>query len=260
MDLSYTKMKRHQIIEHRDQPKKRAKSWRIISVGIFSVCVFLNLMHLLHQTISRHTFLISKTSDLESKTGRASLREMILHPPPCSEKKCIYLDLGGHHPKTSYTEFVKSYPNFHSFDQYHIWEANPEFHPHWNHMKHVVLHKEAVGIQSRDEVFLFRGQTGKLVSYSRSGRHHKNATVHVIDFSIWLEQNIQWTDYCVLKIDIEGTEFELIRHLIHQETIYLIDELFVEQHELDQSDRKWMNQLNLVAMLRYLGIRAHGWH
>ena len=202
----------------------------------------------------------SSYSDLESKTGRVSLREMILHPPPCSEQKCIYLDLGGHHPKSSYSEFLKSYPSFHSFDQYHIWEPNPEFHPHWNRFNQVALHKEAIGIQSREEVFLFRGQTGKLISYSRTGRHHRNATVQVIDFSVWLKQNIHSTDYCVLKIDIEGTEFELIRHLIHQQTIYLIDEIFVEQHELDQSGRKWMNQLNLVVMLRYLGIRAHGWH
>jgi len=69
-----------------------------------------------------------------------------------------------------------------------IREPNPEFHPHWNLFNQVALHKEAIGIQSREEVFLFRGQTGKL--YRRSGRHRRNATVQVIDFSVWLKQNI----------------------------------------------------------------------
>ena len=42
-----------------------------------------------------------------------------------------------------------------------------------------------------------------------------------------------YDDYIIVKIDIEGTEYPLIEHLIRQGTIHKVDHLTVEFHDKD---------------------------
>lgn len=55
--------------------------------------------------------------------------------------------------------------------------------------------------------------------------------VEGIDFSKWLRETITPDDYVVLKMDIEGAEFEVLEKMIREETHKLINQYFVEFHE-----------------------------
>jgi hypothetical protein len=63
-----------------------------------------------------------------------------------------------------------------------------------------------------------------------------NAKIHTTpdqspgDLAYTLLTNVKPEDYCVVKIDIEGGEWDLVPHLDETGALELIDELFVEFH------------------------------
>lgn len=58
----------------------------------------------------------------------------------------------------------------------------------------------------------------------------KSINVNCIDFSEYLQNNIQKNDFVICKMDIEGAEYEVLKKLIKENTIDLIDELYIEWH------------------------------
>lgn len=54
--------------------------------------------------------------------------------------------------------------------------------------------------------------------------------INCIDFSKYLEENINEKDYVICKMDIEGAEYEVLGKLIDDNTIDLIDEIYIEWH------------------------------
>lgn len=53
-------------------------------------------------------------------------------------------------------------------------------------------------------------------------------TVQCIDFSEWIQNNVKKENYNVLKIDIEGAEYQVIDHLLNTGAHEYIDEWYVE--------------------------------
>jgi FkbM family methyltransferase len=54
--------------------------------------------------------------------------------------------------------------------------------------------------------------------------------INCINFSEYLQNNIQKDNYVICKMDIEGAEYEVLKKLIKENTINLIDELYIEWH------------------------------
>jgi FkbM family methyltransferase len=69
-----------------------------------------------------------------------------------------------------------------------------------------------------------------------SGRmdHDNPITVETLDFSKWIEQNFSKDDYIVIKMDIEGAEYEVIPKMIEDKTIDYVNEMMVEFHSKRQ--------------------------
>jgi FkbM family methyltransferase len=55
--------------------------------------------------------------------------------------------------------------------------------------------------------------------------------VDTIDFSKFLSENVASDDFVVVKMDIEGAEFEVLPSLIQNETYKLINDFYCEFHE-----------------------------
>jgi FkbM family methyltransferase len=51
-----------------------------------------------------------------------------------------------------------------------------------------------------------------------------------IDFSKWLDNTVHPDDYVVVKMNIEGAEYDVIPKMIKDLTINLIDELYIRWH------------------------------
>ncbi|MBL18268.1 MAG: hypothetical protein CMC82_00355 [Flavobacteriaceae bacterium] len=64
-------------------------------------------------------------------------------------------------------------------------------------------------------------------------RVHKEVKVEKvesIDFSNWVLSNFSKEDYIVLKMDIEGSEYEVLDKMIDDGSIYYVNELWIEFH------------------------------
>jgi FkbM family methyltransferase len=55
-------------------------------------------------------------------------------------------------------------------------------------------------------------------------------TVRCVDFSRWIEKNFTRRDYIVVKMDVEGAEYEILERMVADRTIDYIDELIIEFH------------------------------
>jgi FkbM family methyltransferase len=58
----------------------------------------------------------------------------------------------------------------------------------------------------------------------------KSIQVNCIDFSNYLKKNFTKDDYVICKMDIEGAEYDVLGKLIDDNTIDLIDEIYIEWH------------------------------
>ena len=54
--------------------------------------------------------------------------------------------------------------------------------------------------------------------------------VQCIDFSKWIEDTFSMDDYLILKLDIEGAEYDVIDKMLHEGSIDYINKIFTEWH------------------------------
>lgn len=74
--------------------------------------------------------------------------------------------------------------------------------------------------------------------------------VECFDFSEWIRKNAD--DFVIVKMDCEGAEFPILEKLIEDDTIRLIDMLWVEMHPNKVTDYTTTYKNNLVAQLKQL--------
>jgi FkbM family methyltransferase len=74
---------------------------------------------------------------------------------------------------------------------------------------------------------LVEGQTGNecQVDYAHP------VQVEAFDFSRWLSSNFTERDYIVVKMDIEGAEYDVLEKMIEDNSLRLVNELYVEFHQ-----------------------------
>jgi FkbM family methyltransferase len=58
----------------------------------------------------------------------------------------------------------------------------------------------------------------------------KSLEVKCIDFSEYLKKTVNENDYVICKMDIEGAEYDVLGKLIDDDSIDLIDEIYIEWH------------------------------
>lgn len=137
----------------------------------------------------------------------------------------------------------------------HTWEANPythaEFektlpHPIYNiqsynqalsdHDGEIVLNIETARLKHHTQEspmgqgtsILDMAVWGDVVS--SIGRFDTTVTVNCIDFAAWIKQHYCAEDYIVLKLDIEGAEYQVLQHMLDSGVLSWIDQLYVEWH------------------------------
>ena len=67
----------------------------------------------------------------------------------------------------------------------------------------------------------------------RLGSSHnlvQDGTRPAIDIADWLRRTVRPDDFVVVKMDIEGAEYDVVPHLLREKVADLIDELFLEIH------------------------------
>ncbi|KAL0344420.1 UNVERIFIED_CONTAM: hypothetical protein Sradi_4273300 [Sesamum radiatum] len=199
--------------------------------------------------------------------------------------KYVYVDVGARSYGSSIVSwFKKHYPKQNkTFDIYAI-EADKTFHDDYKGKKGVTLLPYAAWVRnetlffeinedpSHKEVEKGRGM-GRIKPVQSSGSSTSAGDVDEIqgfDFADWLKLSVSEKDYVVMKMDVEGTEFDLIPRLFKTGAICLIDELFLECHynrwqkccpgaRTTKYQKAYGQCLKLFTSLRKSGVLVHQW-
>ncbi|XP_052176552.1 uncharacterized protein LOC127790866 [Diospyros lotus] len=197
------------------------------------------------------------------------------------KQRYVYVDVGARSYGSSIVSwFKKQYPKQNKTFEIYAIEADKAFHEEYRHKKRVTLLPYAAWV--RDETLLFevnqdpgretgkgRGM-GRIQPVQSSDSIGDVGNVQGFDFANWLKNTVSDKDYVVMKMDVEGTEFELIPRLFETGAICLIDEVFLECHykrwqkccpgERSSKYEKTYGQcLELFTSLRDNGVLVHQW-
>lgn len=148
--------------------------------------------------------------------------------------KKVLLDCGANIGQ-SYEWFMK---NREDSDEYevHCFEPVPSFKHHFEN-KNLTFHSDAVWVE--DGIIDFYDKTTEPIGRLSSTLYkHKRdnagqgtrTTVSCIDFSKFIKDNFELSDYLIVKMDIEGAEYNVIEEMLESKTFEYIDEFYVEFH------------------------------
>jgi len=167
----------------------------------------------------------------------------------------------------------------------HSFEANPDIDLSFPIVHNLSYHKKAVWVKETTIGFMMarRGQSyndplgwgnsspaGEL---TRLGNHlqideinnpnitealEKVVQVPAIDFSEYLK-TFQGNEYgrIVVKMDVEGAEYKIMRHLLEERTAKLIDTLFIETHHHIMPNEDEETTAALLKSLSDVGIQIY---
>ncbi|WOL14796.1 hypothetical protein Cni_G23577 [Canna indica] len=201
------------------------------------------------------------------------------------KQRYIYIDVGSRSYGSSIGSwFRKQYPKQnHTFEVYAI-EADRAFHKEYATKKGVNLLPFAAWVRNETLTFEVNHDPdnhdvekglgmGRIKPVGGSNGRVSTGDVHAIqgfDFAAWLKRTVTERDYVVIKMDVEGTEFDLVPRLLKTGVICLIDELFLECHynrwqrccpgqRSPKYQKTYGECLNLFTLLRDSGVLVHQW-
>jgi FkbM family methyltransferase len=181
----------------------------------------------------------------------------------------VFIDCGAYNGDT----LVKAMEKFPDVDMFYAFEPYP---PNFKALvekfgsdEKVKPYQQAVGI--KDEIrFLFQHREadieltqlsvgGSLTNKKGNLNIEHRIKVDVVDFAKFIKDNFKKEDYIILKVDIEGYEYDLFDHLIRKGAIDYIDKIYCEWHlrKLDMSER---DHNNMIKALRNLGFDLTGFN
>ncbi len=152
--------------------------------------------------------------------------------------KKIFIDAGAHIGQ-SIELFLNS--NIENKQDYEIYsfEAHPlnfeKLKQKYRKNQNINLYNLCVWIKNNDIKFYekkkFNYNQGNSIIKTKKGLNTKKPLiVQGIDFSSFISDNFSKNDYIILKMDIEGAEYEVLDKMILDRTIEYIDLLLVEFH------------------------------
>ncbi|PSS32721.1 Ubiquinone/menaquinone biosynthesis C-methyltransferase [Actinidia chinensis var. chinensis] len=201
------------------------------------------------------------------------------------KQRYVYVDVGARSYGSSIVSwFKKQYPKQNKTFEIYAIEADKAFHDEYRYKKGVTLLPYAAWVRNETLFFEVNGDPGREKEEKEKGRGmgrikpvQSSASVvgdvdkiHGFDFANWLKNTVSEKDYVVMKMDVEGTEFDLIPKLFETGAICLIDEIFLECHynrwqkccpgERSSKYQKTYGQcLELFTSLRQNGVFVHQW-
>lgn len=148
------------------------------------------------------------------------------------QERYVFVD-GGAHLGETITDFRLSLRRFlYPWDVY-SFEANPALVPRIARFPHVTVLGQAIWIEDGSVEFYVAETTpsSSILSTKQTGGLAKvPIRVPSIDFGAWLRRNFTQEDFLLVKLDIEGAEYEVLEQMLRDGSVDLVDEFLIEFH------------------------------
>ena len=193
-------------------------------------------------------------------------------------RRRIYVDLGANLYESSIGNWFRaSYPDagtykVYAFEAEHKYDDSYAGHPDVTLLHYAV--STANGTIPWGHMVKKGGRTRSGFALGPGGRrlgssHNlvQDGTRPAIDIADWLRRTVRPDDFVVVKMDIEGAEYDVVPHLLREKVADLIDELFLEIHTETNTcckpphdaGRHRPDAMRLLQSLRDAGVYAHEW-
>ncbi|KAJ7950059.1 Methyltransferase [Quillaja saponaria] len=195
----------------------------------------------------------------------------------------VYVDVGARSYGSSIGSwFKKQYPKQNKTFEVYAIEADKTFHQEYGLKKKVNLLPYAAWVRNETLTFEINGDPGQKVQDKGRGMGRiqpldssgdfdgEVEKIKGFDFANWLKNTVSEKDFVVMKMDVEGTEFDLIPKLFETGAICLVDEIFLECHynrwqrccpgqRSAKYEKTYSQCLELFTSLRKSGVLVHQW-
>lgn len=171
--------------------------------------------------------------------------------------KKIFIDCGANNGQST-RWFQKSHKDSKTYE-IHCFEPNPDLKKKLEN-NGAIYHPEAVWIENGKTTFYIghSNLSSTIVKAKYSGRANKKIDVDTIDFSSWIQDNFSETDYIIIKMDIEGAEYEVIDKMLKDKTFDWIDEIYIEFHG-NKMNPKPKDNKDLIRQIKNTNTKVNGW-
>jgi len=148
-------------------------------------------------------------------------------------KRRVFVDAGGFNG-CSVERFRKDYDPQANFEIF-SFEPNPIFEDSYSEFENHTLIKKAVWISDGQmNFYLDRHDSdgSSLLVEKKTGNLDKKTpiTVESVDLDSWIKKNFSTDDFIILKIDIEGAEYEVLSKMLKENSIDYLNSIFIEWH------------------------------
>lgn len=181
--------------------------------------------------------------------------------------KNVYIDLGCYTGDTveQFRNWSKiAWPDRKSWHIY-AFDPNPSFKDRWEVVadERTTFSQKAAWIDEDGQEFAIEEGDTPLGSTIMPGKkkiwdNSEKILVETFDLSKWLKQFKH--DYVVLKMDIEGAEFPILKKMIKDETDQIVDCLMVEFHPNKVVEYTTTDKITLFQQLQSRGVDIKDWH
>lgn len=206
---------------------------------------------------------IGETVGDEPRVGRPLVDHegIILHIRKTDLKK-VFIDAGANIGQ-SIENFINSWDDWFEYD-IHSFEANPRLTPYFDKFKdipNIHFYNKAVWLNDGTVEFYLCNDglaSSSVMGNKKTGNLDKHPTiVPSIDISKFIMTNFKKEDFIILKLDIEGGEYELIEHMIDTKAFDYVDMLYLEFHTGKVNKTKEDNELLLERMKSFPGMKVN---
>jgi len=174
--------------------------------------------------------------------------------------KKVFIDCGANSGQ-SVDNFMNYWKDWKDYE-IHSFECLPKLFSYFDRFKtnpKFRFHTDAVWIEDGTVDFFTGSDVGSSVIKEKdSGELDKENPIKIpcIDISKWIRDNFSKDDYIILKMDTEGGEYETLDKLINDNTLEIVDELYIEFHDTKIGKTKDDTQKLLDRMKKYSNLKV----
>jgi len=181
---------------------------------------------------------------------------------PIPFRRHVFVDCGGHNG-CSVRKFLKEIDPRGRFEII-TFEPNDIFGSRYSEFPRHSLIQAAVHVRDGEEFFFLDREVGygsSLFKEKTTGGIDTGSPIRVptVDLSKWLMENTSQNDYIILKLDVEGAEYDILEKMIADGSIRRVRHIFAEWHwhKIHVPESR---HLSLQEELKRLRIRVVEWN